>query len=111
MNANPMQSCIDACTKCYQSCLQTARNHFLKTGGKHVEPSHFRQAVVLWQVIKRCLFTSSIRAKSRTTNGFHRHNLVMQFQQDLCRQTSNHNRRRRTDPYLESTVPVKQRLH
>lgn len=42
MNMNDMQSCIDACNKCYQTCLQTAMNHCLDTGGRHVEPAHFR---------------------------------------------------------------------
>lgn len=42
MNMNNMQSCIDACTQCYQTCLQTAMNHCLDRGGKHVEPAHFR---------------------------------------------------------------------
>ena len=37
-----MQSCIQACMECHQICLQTAMNHCLMTGGKHVEPEHFR---------------------------------------------------------------------
>lgn len=37
-----MQSCIEACTHCHQTCLKTAMNHCLETGGKHVEPGHFR---------------------------------------------------------------------
>jgi len=37
-----MQACIEACNRCYQVCLQTAMNHCLKTGGKHVEAEHFR---------------------------------------------------------------------
>src|SRR4051812_7421900 len=37
-----MQSCIDACTKCSQTCLQTAMTHCLEAGGEHVEPEHFR---------------------------------------------------------------------
>jgi len=37
-----MQTCIEACTRCYQVCLQTAMNHCLKIGGKHVEADHFR---------------------------------------------------------------------
>ena len=45
-----MQSCIDACTKCYQVCLQTAMNHCLETGGKHVEPSHFRLMINCAQI-------------------------------------------------------------
>ena len=32
-----MQACIEACIHCHQVCLQTAMNHCLKTGGKHVE--------------------------------------------------------------------------
>ncbi len=37
-----MQSCIDECLRCYQTCLGMASNHCLPTGGKHVEPEHFR---------------------------------------------------------------------
>jgi Domain of Unknown Function (DUF326) len=37
-----MQSCIDACDRCHRMCLQSAMNHCLESGGKHVEPGHFR---------------------------------------------------------------------
>jgi len=37
-----MQACIEACSHCHQVCLQTAMNHCLKAGGKHVEAEHFR---------------------------------------------------------------------
>ncbi|WP_432744832.1 four-helix bundle copper-binding protein [Methylobacter sp. G7] len=37
-----MQACIEACNHCHQVCLQTAMNHCLKTGGKHIEAEHFR---------------------------------------------------------------------
>ena len=37
-----MQACIDACSRCHQVCLQTAMNHCLDSGGKHVKPNHFR---------------------------------------------------------------------
>jgi hypothetical protein len=37
-----MQSCIDACDRCHRVCFQTAMNHCLEMGGKHVEPEHFR---------------------------------------------------------------------
>lgn len=42
MNEAAMQACIDACLRCYKTCLSTAMNHCLETGGKHTEPSHFR---------------------------------------------------------------------
>lgn len=45
MNMNKTQSCIDACTKCYQICLSTAMNHCLNVGGEHVEPQHFRAMI------------------------------------------------------------------
>jgi hypothetical protein len=37
-----MQSCIEACSRCAQVCLQTAMNHCLELGGRHVEQEHFR---------------------------------------------------------------------
>jgi len=36
-----MQSCIEECLRCYQTCLGTAMTHCLEMGGKHVEPRHF----------------------------------------------------------------------
>ena len=37
-----MQDCIAECLRCYQTCKRDAMNHCLDTGGKHVEPEHFR---------------------------------------------------------------------
>jgi hypothetical protein len=37
-----MQSCIDACNRCYQTCLHEAMTHCLESGGKHVSPEHMR---------------------------------------------------------------------
>src|SRR5687767_6260284 len=37
-----MKECIENCLQCYQTCLHEAMNHCLETGGKHVEPAHFR---------------------------------------------------------------------
>ena len=37
-----LKRCIDACLACYQSCRQTSMNHCLESGGRHVEPDHFR---------------------------------------------------------------------
>jgi len=36
------EQCIADCLRCYQSCMQTAMGHCLETGGRHVEPEHFR---------------------------------------------------------------------
>jgi len=37
-----MNRCIEACLSCYRTCLGTAMNLCLETGGRHVEPAHFR---------------------------------------------------------------------
>lgn len=40
---NPaMKACIEACMRCYSTCLGMAMNHCLETGGEHVAPHHFR---------------------------------------------------------------------
>ena len=42
MTSSSMQHCIDDCFHCYRTCMQTAMNHCLETGGRHTEPEHFR---------------------------------------------------------------------
>lgn len=37
-----MQTCIDNCLRCYQTCLGTAMAHCLEAGGEHTQPEHFR---------------------------------------------------------------------
>ena len=37
-----MRDCIDNCLRCYQTCFGMAMNHCLESGGKHIEPTHFR---------------------------------------------------------------------
>lgn len=37
-----MRACIDECLACYRTCLGTAMTHCLETGGRHIEPPHFR---------------------------------------------------------------------
>ena len=37
-----MQECIRACLACHAVCLQTAMQHCLPMGGRHVEPRHLR---------------------------------------------------------------------
>ena len=37
-----MKQYIEECLHCHSICLQMAMNHCLETGGKHVEPRHFR---------------------------------------------------------------------
>ena len=41
MNSD-MRACIEQCLRCYSTCLEMAMTHCLETGGKHVEPEHFR---------------------------------------------------------------------
>ena len=37
-----MKRCIEECLNCYQVCRHEAMSHCLETGGKHLEPTHFR---------------------------------------------------------------------
>lgn len=39
---NVESTCLEDCIECYQTCLDSAMNHCLKTGGEHVSPDHFR---------------------------------------------------------------------
>jgi hypothetical protein len=46
MQTSPeMQQCIKNCLDCYSACTNMAMNHCLETGGRHVEPEHFRLMV------------------------------------------------------------------
>lgn len=47
-----MQSCVDDCIRCYQTCLQMAMNHCLEVGGKHVEPQHFRSMTTCAEICR-----------------------------------------------------------
>lgn len=40
--ASDLQTCIEECLRCYQTCLDTAMGHCLEQGGRHVAPEHFR---------------------------------------------------------------------
>ena len=40
--SSEMQSCIDECLRCYQTCLGMLMSHCLEAGGKHMEPGHVR---------------------------------------------------------------------
>lgn len=49
-----MQSCIDACLSCYQTCLGMASNHCLEAGGQHVEAEHFRLMMSCAETCRAC---------------------------------------------------------
>ena len=50
--SSEMQACIDACLKCYQTCLGTAMGHCLEQGGKHVAPAHFRLMIACAEICR-----------------------------------------------------------
>jgi hypothetical protein len=47
-----MQSCIDDCLRCYQTCFGMAMTHCLEQGGKHIEPAHFRLMIACAEICK-----------------------------------------------------------
>ncbi|HZW11967.1 MAG TPA: four-helix bundle copper-binding protein [Noviherbaspirillum sp.] len=59
-------ACIDACLHCYRTCLQTAMNHCLETGGRHVEPSHFR---LITNCAQMCRTTADFMLSSSHLHG------------------------------------------
>jgi hypothetical protein len=60
-----MRRCIEACEKCHNICLQSAMRYCLETGGKHVEPSHFR---LLEDCSEICQATANFMLRG---SGFH----------------------------------------
>jgi hypothetical protein len=49
-----MQSCIDISFHCHQTCLQTAMNYCLDTGGKLVDSEHFRLMMNCAEICQVC---------------------------------------------------------
>lgn len=49
-----LQTCIDLTTRCHRVCLQTALNHCLEKGDKHVEPEHFRLMINCAEICQAC---------------------------------------------------------
>src|SRR3546814_17416760 len=42
---DPRRGCIDAGTRCHQTCLAEAMSHCLEAGGQHAQPEHLRLRV------------------------------------------------------------------
>ena len=47
-----MSRCIEDCLACYQTCRETSMHHCLETGGRHVEPEHFRLMVACAEICR-----------------------------------------------------------
>ena len=47
-----MKSCMAACDRCSEVCLQTAKHHCLEVGGKHTQPQHFRLMMACVEVCR-----------------------------------------------------------
>lgn len=45
-----LDSCIKDCLDCHRICLSMAMNHCLESGGKHVEPQHFRSMMACAEI-------------------------------------------------------------
>ena len=37
-----LRPCVEACSDCHKTCLNTVMTHCLEAGGKHLEAEHFR---------------------------------------------------------------------
>ena len=58
-----MQSCIDACNRCHQTCLHEAMTHCLESGGKHVSPDHMR---LMWNCAEICQTSANFMLSNST---------------------------------------------
>lgn len=52
--ASVSDACIDACLRCARICWQTATQHCLTEGGKHVEPEHYRLMLQCAAICRLC---------------------------------------------------------
>lgn len=50
--ASETKACIEACLRCYSTCLGTAMNHCLVTGGDLIEPKHFRLVMACAEICR-----------------------------------------------------------
>jgi hypothetical protein len=71
-----MQTCIETCSHCHQVCLQTAMNHCLEVGGKHVEAEHYR---LIMNCAEICQTSANFQLSS---SSFHR--LVCGICAEVC---------------------------
>lgn len=71
-----LQACIAACNHCHQICLQTALNHCLEAGGKHVEATHFR---LMLNCAEICHTSANFQLSSSTF-----HHRVCQVCAEIC---------------------------
>lgn len=46
--------CLETCLRCARICWQTATQHCLSMGGKHVEPEHYRLMLDCVAICKLC---------------------------------------------------------
>jgi hypothetical protein len=49
-----MQQCIEECTRCHATCLQTV-GHCLELGGKHADPAHIRLLLDCAEICQTCV--------------------------------------------------------
>ncbi|TXN03559.1 four-helix bundle copper-binding protein [Methylobacterium sp. WL64] len=49
-----MQACIEACLRCYQTCLGMMTNRCVEAGGPHVEPEHVRLMLSCAETCRAC---------------------------------------------------------
>ncbi|MCY1456241.1 hypothetical protein D9M68_680070 [compost metagenome] len=72
-----MEACISQCLGCYRNCLQTASQHCLEAGGKHIEPEHFRLMMACAEICRTTAHTMLI--------GVAIHGRVCAACADMCR--------------------------
>lgn len=62
-----IQSCISDCQNCHQECLQTAMDHCLESGNRHIEPEHFRLMIGCAEICRSAAAIMMIRVPQHTS--------------------------------------------
>ena len=57
-----MKSCIEACQRCYATCVQTAMQHCLQMGGPHTEPKHFQLMMACAEICRTSAYFLALGA-------------------------------------------------
>ena len=60
------RDCIDACLRCYRTCLEMAMTHCLQLGGRHVEPRHFRIMMACAEICRTAAHFMLMRSEHET---------------------------------------------
>jgi hypothetical protein len=76
VHSSEIQTCIENCTRCHETCLRMLATHCLHLAGRHVEPEHMRLMLDCSQICQT--------AADFMTRGSPRHAAVCDVCAEIC---------------------------